>query len=94
MCHFVPCSMPAVLLPKVVPEGEGTCKRILMTELCAEHGVFELSQNEKDAVSIGDRLHVVPGYHDLTVVLHDRLVACRNGKVEAVWDTEGRGRLD
>jgi len=106
LCHFVPCSMPAVLLPALAQCNDssdhamdGTTKgshvRVLMTELCAEHGVFELPPEcEQKKADIGARLNVIPGYHDLTVVLHDRFVACRGNQVEAIWDIEARGRLD
>ena len=71
-------------------------ERVLMAQLCAEHGVFELpaARAGDPAARLGARLRVVPGYHDLSVVLHDRLVAVREGRVEEVWAIESRGRLD
>jgi D-serine deaminase-like pyridoxal phosphate-dependent protein len=43
---------------------------------------------------IGDRLEFVPGYGDLTTVLHDRFYGFRNGRLAEIWPLEGRGRLD
>jgi hypothetical protein len=36
---------------------------------------------------------VIPGYSDFTFVLHDRVIALRDGRVEAVWHLLGRGKL-
>ncbi|RUL87494.1 DSD1 family PLP-dependent enzyme [Tautonia sociabilis] len=59
--------------------------------LSAEHVKVELGAD--DRLSIGDRVRVVPGYSDFTFVLHDRILACRGGRVEAVWPLLGRGML-
>lgn len=48
-----------------------------------EHGTLGLSPQA--TVKPGDRLKLIPGHCDPTVNLHDWLVACRNGQVEAVW---------
>ena len=44
-------------------------------------------------LKIGEKVHVIPGYSDFTFVLHDRVLGFRGGRVEAVWDLLGRGRL-
>jgi D-serine deaminase-like pyridoxal phosphate-dependent protein len=61
-------------------------------QLSAEHGKLRLAPNAQD-LRIGDRLELIPGYGDLTTVLHDRFYAFRGGKLEAIWPLEGRGRL-
>lgn len=48
-----------------------------------EHGTLELSPDA--AITVGDKLRLIPGHCDPTVNLHDWLVACRGDKVEAVW---------
>ena len=48
-----------------------------------EHGTLEISGDGH--VAVGDRLKLIPGHCDPTVNLHDWLIACRNGEVEAVW---------
>jgi hypothetical protein len=35
----------------------------------------------------------LPGYSDFTFVLHDRVLGFRHGRIEAVWDLLGRGKL-
>ena len=44
-------------------------------------------------VKIGEKVDVIPGHSDFTLVLHDRVIGYRQGIVEAVWDLLGRGRL-
>ncbi|MBW3596984.1 MAG: DSD1 family PLP-dependent enzyme [Planctomycetes bacterium] len=65
---------------------------ITVEQLSAEHGKLRLAPSAED-VRIGDRLELVPGYGDLTTVLHDRFYAFRAGRLEAVWPLEARGRL-
>jgi D-serine deaminase-like pyridoxal phosphate-dependent protein len=58
----------------------------------AEHGILELAV-ASDSPAVGDRLQWIAGYSDTTVVLHNELVATRDGVVEAVWPLLGRGKL-
>eukprot|EP00039_Didymoeca_costata_P023866 m.8554 g.8554 ORF g.8554 m.8554 type:complete len:381 (+) comp3921_c0_seq1:128-1270(+) len=75
-------------------------KKIPLTILCAEHGVIELSADapslgiDENAIKIGAQMEIIPAYHDLTNVLHDRFVLIRKGVVEDVLNIPGRGRLD
>lgn len=41
----------------------------------------------------GDKLAIVPSHCDTTVNLYDQFVAVRAGRVEAVWQIPGRGRV-
>ncbi len=59
--------------------------------LSAEHAVITLAPGAD--LKIGDKVHVIPGYSDFTFVLHDRALAHRDGRVVAVWELLGRGRL-
>jgi D-serine deaminase-like pyridoxal phosphate-dependent protein len=62
-----------------------------ITGLSAEHTTVTLGTAAN--LQIGEKVHVVPGYSDFTFVLHDRVLGLRRGRVEAVWDLLGRGRL-
>jgi D-serine deaminase-like pyridoxal phosphate-dependent protein len=42
---------------------------------------------------IGERLELVPGYADMTTVLHDQFYCFRGNKLADVWPIEGRGKL-
>ncbi len=44
-------------------------------------------------VKLGDKALLIPGRCDLTVNLHDWIVAIRNNVVEAVWPVDARGAL-
>jgi len=63
-----------------------------LVELNAEHGILELDGPDVP-IKLGDKINFIVGYGDNTVFLHDHLVGARNGKVEAVWDIQGRGKL-
>ena len=65
---------------------------IRLHTLSAETGYLELDGAEV-ALKIGEKLELISGYSDLTVCLHDRIHATRGDRVEAVWDIQGRGKL-
>lgn len=65
---------------------------IHVERLSAEHGQLRLDPSAQD-LRIGDRLEIVPGYADLTTVLHDEFLGFRGGRLEVVWPLEARGRL-
>jgi D-serine deaminase-like pyridoxal phosphate-dependent protein len=60
--------------------------------LSAEHGELELSPSAQ-GLRIGDRLELVPGYADLTTVLHDQYYCFRGDKLVGVWPIAARGKL-
>ncbi|MEE3041110.1 MAG: alanine racemase [Candidatus Latescibacterota bacterium] len=60
--------------------------------LSAEHGVYRKTPGET-APSFGDRLTLLPGYHDATTYLHDEFICLRDGVVEDVWPLATRGAL-
>ena len=63
-----------------------------VARLSAEHGQLRLAPEAQD-LKIGDRLELIPGYGDLTTVLHDEMYAFRNGRLETIWPVEARGRV-
>jgi D-serine deaminase-like pyridoxal phosphate-dependent protein len=56
--------------------------------MSAEHGQLRVDP-EAAPLSIGDRLEVVPGYADLTVVLHDRFYGFRDGRLAEILPIAG-----
>jgi D-serine deaminase-like pyridoxal phosphate-dependent protein len=65
---------------------------IHVVRLSAEHGELELEPSAQD-LKIGDRLEIIPGYSDMTTVLHDQFYGFRGDYLEVIWPLEGRGRL-
>ena len=65
---------------------------IEVQSLSAEHGTLTLAPEAQD-LRIGDRLQMIPGYSDLTAVLHNAFFGFRGGRLEVVWPLEARGRL-
>ena len=96
LAHWEPFDMPAVLAEQDESEIQQSFSSDLKyTMLCAEHGVLSFdTRMDTTGPKVGTRLRVVPAYHDLTTVLHDRFIAVRNGRVHAIWPLLGRGRLD
>jgi D-serine deaminase-like pyridoxal phosphate-dependent protein len=60
--------------------------------LSAEHAT--LDHQSSSPVPIGKKLEIVPGYSDLTFVLHNEVVAHRSGVVEAIWPLLARGAIE
>lgn len=65
---------------------------IEVSRLSAEHGQLTLSPEAQD-LRIGERLTILPGYSDLTAVLHNEFYGLRDGRLEVIWPLVGRGRL-
>jgi D-serine deaminase-like pyridoxal phosphate-dependent protein len=59
--------------------------------LSAEHATIQV-EGASD-LRIGRKVRMIPGYSDLTFVLHDRVLGYRDDRVEAVWPLWGRGML-
>lgn len=60
--------------------------------LSAEHGVWSRTP-DSPAIEIGDRLEIIPDYHDTTTFRHDVFVGMRGDVVEAVIPLLARGKL-
>ena len=65
---------------------------IEVVRLSAEHGELRLSPTRRN-LRIGDRLELLPGYADLTTVLHDEFYGFRRGRLEAILPIEARGKI-
>lgn len=59
--------------------------------LSAEHATVATDSDR--ILPIGEKVQVIPGYSDFTLVLHDRVLGFRDRVVTAVWDLLARGRL-
>jgi D-serine deaminase-like pyridoxal phosphate-dependent protein len=60
--------------------------------LYAEHAQLDL-EAPSDWPRVGDRVEFIPGYTDSTIHLHEEIIALRGGRIEAVWDVVGRGKI-
>jgi D-serine deaminase-like pyridoxal phosphate-dependent protein len=65
---------------------------VKLMKLSAEHMLLELDA-PNDRPRIGERMEFIVGYSDTTVHLHEKIVALRNGTVEAVWKIAARGKI-
>ena len=57
-----------------------------------EHGWVDTSNCDAD-ISVGDRLEFIVPHVCTTINLHDQLVGVRNGRVEELWNVQGRGKV-
>jgi D-serine deaminase-like pyridoxal phosphate-dependent protein len=57
-----------------------------------EHGLLRLTDS-RCALTVGDKLMLVPGHCDPTVNLHEWFVGIRAGRVEALWPITARGAI-
>lgn len=67
-------------------------KDIEVVRLSAEHGELKLAPSARK-LRIGDRLEIIPGYGDLTTVLHNEFFGLRGSQLECIWPLVARGRL-
>jgi D-serine deaminase-like pyridoxal phosphate-dependent protein len=61
-----------------------------------EHGILTWQDGALPAMhmlNVGDRLELIPSHIDTTVNLHDVYYAHRQGKLEAIWPVEARGKV-
>lgn len=58
-----------------------------------EHGILLLKDPARE-FKVGDTVEFIPSHCDTTVNLHNVFWAVRNGRIEAVWPIEARGRTD
>ncbi len=65
---------------------------IRVESLSAEHGTLHLEPSA-ESLKIGDRLEFIPGYSDMTCVMHDHFLGFRGDRLEVIWPLEGRGRI-
>lgn len=61
---------------------------VRVARLNSEHGILEVGTGV--ALSIGDRISMIPRYHGSVVPAYDRFICIRDDKVECVWDIAAR----
>jgi D-serine deaminase-like pyridoxal phosphate-dependent protein len=57
-----------------------------------EHGFVDLARAER-SFEIGEKVLIIPNHICVAVNLHEYVYGVRGGKVEEVWNVEGRGKL-
>ncbi|HVW86437.1 MAG TPA: alanine racemase [Bryobacteraceae bacterium] len=57
-----------------------------------EHGFIDVSKAER-SFEIGEKVRIIPNHICVVVNLHEYVYGVRGGKVEEVWNVEGRGKL-
>ena len=75
-----------------VPQVKGV-PGATVRSLSAEHGTLDVAPEADGSLRIGDTVEFIPGYHDSTVFLHDRIFGVRGGVVTEVIPVAARGRL-
>ena len=75
------------------PDGHGLVlgRRSRLRRLSEEHGVIAVEDGE--SFRVGEHLRIVPNHACVVVNLHDRLLALRGERVEAVFSVAARGRV-
>ncbi|WP_455368027.1 DSD1 family PLP-dependent enzyme [[Eubacterium] cellulosolvens] len=63
---------------------------IEVKDLHAENTILQLKKSLK--LKIGQKIEFLPTYIDGTVNLHNQFHVIRKGKLEAIWNIQGRGR--
>ena len=61
--------------------------------LSEEHGRLKSISGPCTDLRPGDLLEFIPGHGCTTVNLHDALYALRAGRLEAIWQVAGRGKV-
>jgi D-serine deaminase-like pyridoxal phosphate-dependent protein len=57
-----------------------------------EHGFVDLTRAER-SFDPGEKVRIIPNHICVAVNLHEYVYGVRGGKVEEVWNVEGRGKL-
>jgi D-serine deaminase-like pyridoxal phosphate-dependent protein len=65
---------------------------IVVDRLSAEHGCLKLAPTAQ-ALKIGNRLELIPGYGDFTTVLHNCFYVLHHDRLVDIWPLAARGRL-
>ena len=74
-------------LPEVKGRGD-----LEVHALSEEHGRLRPRSGSSD-LELGSVLEFIPGHGCTTINLHDRLYAVRQGRLEAIWEIAGRGKV-
>jgi D-serine deaminase-like pyridoxal phosphate-dependent protein len=65
---------------------------LIVERLSAEHGTIQVT-GDPSSLKIGDRLEIIPGYGDLTIMLHEKFHCFRGKELVETIPVEGRGKL-
>lgn len=60
--------------------------------MSVEHGHVDVSECSHQ-FKVGEQLSVIPLHQGMTSNLHNELVGIRDGKIEAIWQIAGRGKV-
>ncbi|MDE0427962.1 MAG: alanine racemase [Candidatus Poribacteria bacterium] len=60
--------------------------------MSVEHGHVDVSECSH-RFKVGEQLSVIPLHQGMTSNLHNELVGIRDGKIEAIWQIAGRGKV-
>jgi D-serine deaminase-like pyridoxal phosphate-dependent protein len=63
-----------------------------LLRLNEEHGILEVDTN-RPQLKVGEQVELLPSHACTTVNLHDRYYVLRQGRLEAIWEIEGRGKV-
>jgi D-serine deaminase-like pyridoxal phosphate-dependent protein len=63
-----------------------------LIHLSEEHGKLDLSNSDAD-LRPGDKIELIPSHGCTTINLHDKFFCLRDGRLEAIWDIAGRGKV-
>ena len=58
-----------------------------------EHGSLSWKEGSAPALSVGDRIEMIPSHIDPTINLFDYYYAHRNGVIEEIWKVDSRGKV-
>ncbi|KAJ9150285.1 Alanine racemase, N-terminal [Pleurostoma richardsiae] len=58
-----------------------------------EHGSLTWEDDDVPALTIGDRVEMIPSHIDPTINLHDVYYAHRKGVIEEIWPVDSRGKV-
>jgi D-serine deaminase-like pyridoxal phosphate-dependent protein len=75
---------------RAVPGGKWSSMRY--TPVAEEMGILESADGSDLALSVGDKVLLVPGHVDMTVNLHDNYYCMRENKLESVRRISARGK--
>ncbi len=69
-----------------------TAPEIRLSRVFDEHGIF-LSQALRSALSVGDKVEIIPNHICPVVNLYDKAVVVSGGQVSGYWSIAGRGKI-
>ena len=62
-----------------------------VNRLTGEHGILDLEDEEAEQLRVGDKVVLLPAFHEATINQYDYMFGIRDGRVEIVWPITARG---